>query len=119
MQQFGLDFQVQSQDQQPGLFAGDPLQTQQQPPLGDPAAPAAPGGGATAGIGTPNIAAAAAPGVINAPSASPNPAAVGGQSPTSPSPLASPLGSQSPLGPPQNEPAPAAGVGSQFTGGKV
>jgi hypothetical protein len=113
LSQFGLNFSLQDQNAQGGLFGSDVPQTQQQSPLGAPAA----SGGAPAGIGTPNIASAAAPGAISGPSASPNPTAVGGQSPTAPSPFASPLAPGGGAGiSDQYNSAPAAGVGSQFSG---
>lgn len=114
LQQFGLNFPLQAADVQGGLFGlnapvpGDPSVGTAPPPM---AASAGDVGGAKT---PPATAATAAPPV----SASPPPAAPQ-QQPQS-SPLASPLApGQSQLGPLQNEAAPAAGVGSQFIGGKI
>ena len=125
MQNFGLDFPLQQADAQGGLFGANAPQAGE-PPLGGPAAPGGAGtglnmtapatGGPPPGPGGP----LAAPGVITPPAAT-NPAGSGS---AAPSPLASPLapgGGASALQqppPPADNPAPAAGVGSQFSGGQ-
>jgi hypothetical protein len=123
LEQFGLNFQLQDQNAQGGLFGTDIPQTAQQPP----AAGVAAGNAGTTGLSSappPGVApppGAAPPGFIGAPNST-NPAALSGQSPTAPSPLANPLapggmggaflGQTQP--PPTTDPAPAAGVGNQF-----
>ena len=124
MANFGLDFPLQQADAQGGLFGANAPQAGE-PPLGGPAAP----GGAGTGLNmTPPVTggpapgpgvAQGAPGVIT-PTAATNTAAPGA---AAPSPLASPLapgGGASALQqpPPADNPAPAAGVGSQFSGGQ-
>lgn len=114
LQQFGLNFPLQAADVQGGLFGlnapvpGDPSVGTAPPPM---AAPGGGVGGAKAPLGA--NASAALP--VTAP-----PPATAQQQPQQ-SPLASPLApGQGQLGGlSQNEPAPAAGVGSQFSVGKV
>jgi hypothetical protein len=119
LQQFSLDFPLQSADAQGGMFGLNA------PVAGDPSAgttPPAPGGAGTGlNMAQPASGAAKAPPSVTAPPSGGNnlqpvapPAAT---APPAPSPLASPLapgGGSGFQGQPQNDPAPAAGVGSQF-----
>jgi hypothetical protein len=125
--QFGLDFPFQTLDAQGGLFAPN-APTENQQPLGA----AAPGGAGTGlNMTQPATNAVQAPPGATGGGATPPKMTDPGQAglpqanaaPT-PSPLASPLapGGGSSFGQPQNQllpdPAPAAGVGSQFNGMK-
>jgi hypothetical protein len=121
LQNFGLDFQLPDQNPQSGLFGSNAPQAGELP-LGGPAAP----GGAGTGLNMHPPASNATPspaGIINPPPAATNPAGNGAAQP-SPSPLASPLAQGQTNGagllqlPPTDNPAPAAGVGSQFNGMK-
>ncbi len=125
LEQFGLSFPLQTLDAQGGLFAASAPQPDGQ--NGMPLGGSAPGG---AGTGL-NIAGPVAhdpgpatPGQITPPKMT-DPGQAGlPQQPAAPSPLASPLapGAGSGFGQPQNQPdnpAPAAGVGNQFTNGKA
>lgn len=120
LQTFGLDFPLQQADAQGGLL-GLNAPVQGDPSMGTtplPSPMAAPGSGGGAAKAPPTIAAGATP----PPAATP-------QQPQQPqqSPLASPLApGQSQLAAPvfggndpAQAPAPAAGVGSQFSGGKI
>ena len=127
LEQFGLNFQLPDQSPDSGLLGASAPQ-QGQPPLGGPAAP----GGAGTGLNVSppaSTAAKAPPGITGgAGNITPPPGGGGQPQPTSPASFAapqaaapSPLGS--PLAPgggsgfqnqPASDPAPAAGVGSQF-----
>jgi hypothetical protein len=123
LQNFNLQFPLQGADAQGGLF-GQNAPTQDQPPLGGPAAPG--GAGTGLNMAQPASGAGKAPPSVTAPPSGGNnlqpvapPAAT---APPAPSPLASPLapgGGSGFQGQPQNDPAPAAGVGNQFTNGKA
>lgn len=114
LQQFGLDFQLSDPATQVGLLGLNTLQPTQ-PSVGTAPPPMAAPAGDVGGAKTPPATAATA-----APPASASPPPAAPQQQPQSSPLASPLApGQSQLGPLQNEPAPAAGVGSQFIGGKI
>ena len=121
LQTFGLDFQLPDMNPQGGLFGPDAAQP---PAFGTPPAPGGAGTGlsmAPPATGGPAPGAAQAPpGAIAAPPpAATNPGAGSSQAPPgATSPLASPLAPGAGTGF-QNQtpdPAPAAGVGSQFNG---
>jgi len=119
LQTFGLDFPLQQTDAQGGLLGFNaPLGGQ--PSMGTPAAPGGAGTGLNMEQPVTGAAKAPPPGVI-APGGGNNVQPVTApQAPASPSPLASPLAAGG-FGQPQNQPdpAPAAGVGNQFTNGKA
>lgn len=119
LSQFGLDFSLQTDNSQSGLF-GPNAPTEGQQPLGTSLAPGGAGTGlnmtqpVTGGIQTPPGVTAPGGGNNVQPVTAPQ-----GPAPGGPSPLASPLalGGGAGFGQPQNQqpdPAPAAGVGSQF-----
>lgn len=119
-QQFGLNFNI---DPQGGLF-GPTEPGIDQPPLGGPAAPS--GTGTGTGQPLPGATVAKAPnplpGAIQPQNAGQPIAPQGpalGPAQGAPSPLASPMapGQPVPAPQPQNEAAPAAGIGSQFGNG--
>ena len=122
LQQFGLNFPLQSADVQGGLF-GLNAPVPGDPSVGTaPLAPAAGGGKGSPAIGNP---AAALPDQAIATPTAPTPAKMtdpAAPQPAQQSPLASPLapgGGGFSQNQPQDNPAPAAGVGSQFVGGRT
>jgi hypothetical protein len=128
LQNFGLDFPLQSADAQGGLFG--PNAPTPDATLGGPAAPG--GAGMGLDVSPPASSAVKAPPGITGGAGAMTPPPGGNQpQPTSPasfgapgqappSPLASPLapGAGSGLNQPVVDPAPAAGIGSQFSGGQ-
>jgi hypothetical protein len=116
--QFGLDFPFQTVDSQGGLFgAVAPTDAQAPAPATAPGSEITPPPAAGAGKAPPSVTAPPSGGNNLQPVAPPAATA-----PPAPSPLASPLapgGGSGFQGQPQNDPAPAAGVGNQFTNGKA